>query len=107
MNPQEKELRNVIRKFVKESMNELEMGTAPADTTSPKPLKAKGGLTTQQLGGTASMRYAEDFITAIQDLDDMKKAKAIAFVLARIGMNTKSLQQNLGRIKSSLKQYGN
>jgi hypothetical protein len=53
------------------------------------------------------MRYAEDFIEAIKDLDEMKKSKAIAFVLARIGMNTKTLQQNLGRIKSSLKQYGN
>jgi len=103
MNPQEKELRNVIRKFVKESMNELELSN---DTTSPKPLKAKGGLTTQQLGGTASMRYAEDFIDAIKDLDEMKKAKAIAFVLARIGMDVKALQANLGRIKSSLKQYG-
>jgi hypothetical protein len=107
MNAKEKELRKTIRKFVKESITELEMGTASADTTSPKPLKAKGGLTTQQLGGSASMRYAEDFIEAIKDLDEMKKSKAIAFVLARIGMNTKTLQQNLGRIKSSLKQYGN
>ena len=104
MNPQEKELRNIIRKFVKESINELELSK---DTTSPKPLKAKGGLTTQQLGGTASMRYAEDFIEAITDLDEMKKAKAIAFVLARIGMDVKGLQANLGRIKSNLKQYGN
>jgi len=100
MNNNEKVLRSEIRKMVKETLDELEMGT-----TTPKPLKAKGGLTTQALGGTTSMRYAEDFIEAIKDLDDMKKAKAIAFVLAKIGMDVKSLQSNLGRIKAGLRQY--
>lgn len=99
MNNNEKVLRNEIRKMVKETLDELEM------STTPKPLKAKGGLTTQQLGGTTSMRYAEDFIEAIKDLDDMKKAKALAFVLARIGMDVKALQSNLGRIKAGLRQY--
>lgn len=99
MNNTEKALRLEIRKMVKETLSELDM------ETTPKPLKAKGGLTTQALGGTTSMRYAEDFIEAIKDLDDMKKAKAIAFVLARTGMDVKSLQSNLGRIKASLRQY--
>jgi len=102
MNDKEKALRTEIRKMVKETLDELETGSA---ATTPKPLKAKGGLTTQALGGTTSMRYAEDFIEAIKDLDDMKKAKAIAFVLAKTGMDVKSLQQNLGRIKASLRQY--
>ena len=99
MNKNEKTLRNEIRKMVSETLSELEMDT------NPKPLKAKGGLTTQALGGTVAMKYAEDFITSIQDLDDIKKSKAIAFVLAKIGMDVKSLQANLGRIKSSLRQY--
>ena len=96
-------LRLEIRKMVSETLNELDLDTK--GTTAPKPLKAKGGLTTQSLGGTTSMRYAEDFIEAIKDLDDMKKAKAIAFVLAKIGMDVKTLQANMGRIKSSLRQY--
>ena len=99
MNKNEKTLRNEIRKMVSETLSELEMDT------NPKPLKAKGGLTTQSLGGTVAMKYAEDFITSIQDLDDVKKSKAIAFVLAKIGMDVKTLQANLGRIKSSLRQY--
>ena len=90
MNKNEKTLRNEIRKMVSETLSELEMDT------NPKPLKAKGGLTTQALGGTVAMKYAEDFITSIQ---------AIAFVMAKIGMDVKSLQANLGRIKSSLRQY--
>lgn len=93
-------LRAEIRKMVKEALtNEVEMETAP------KPLKLKAGLTQQALGGTTSMRYAEDFIDAIKELDDMKKAKAIAYVLASIDMDAKSLQMNMARIKSGLKQY--
>ena len=99
MNRNEKTLRNEIRKMISETLSELEMDT------KRKSLKPKGGLTTQALGGTVAMKYAEDFITSIQDLDDVKKSKAIAFVLAKIGMDVKTLQANLGRIKSSLRQY--
>ena len=99
MNKNEKTLRNEIRKMVSETLSELEMDT------KRKSLKPKGGLTTQALGGTVAMKYAEDFIQAIEGLDDTKKAKAIGLVLASIGMDVTTLQANLGRIKTGIRQY--
>lgn len=100
MSNNEKELRMIVRKLVKETINELEMDTPEA------PLKLKGGLTKQQLGGSTALKYADDFIESLKNLDDVKTAKALAYVMARVGMDPKSLQANLSRIKTSLKQYG-
>jgi len=100
MSNNEKELRMIVRNLVKETINELEMDTPEA------PLKLKGGLTKQQLGGSTALKYADDFIESLKDLDDVKRSKAIAYVMARVGMDPKSLQANLSRIKTSLKQYG-
>jgi hypothetical protein len=94
----EQELRAAIRAEIKNALKE-------ADGTTPKPLQLKGGLSKQQLGGSAAMKFAQDFIDALQDLDDVKKAKAIGFVLASIGMDPVTLQKRLGAIKTSLKQY--
>ena len=94
----EQELRAAIRAEIKNALKE-------ADGTTPKPLKLKGGLSAQQLGGSSAMKFAQDFIDALQDLDDVKKAKAIGFVLASIGMDADTLQKRMGAIKTSLKQY--
>ena len=94
----EQALRAAIRAEIKSALKE-------ADGTAPKPLQLKGGLSKQQLGGSAAMKFAQDFIDALQELDDVKKAKAIGFVLASIGMDPVTLQKRLGAIKTSLKQY--
>jgi len=94
----EQELRAAIRAEIKNALKE-------ADGTNPKPLQLRGGLSKQQLGGSSAMKFAEDFIEALKELDDLKKAKAIGYVLASIGMDPMTLQKRLGAIKTSLKQY--
>jgi hypothetical protein len=99
MSNNEKQLRAIVRNLVKETISEMDMETPEA------PLKLKGGLTKQQLGGTTALNRADDFIESLKSLDDVKQSKALAYVMSRIGMDPKSLQSNLSRIKTSLKQY--
>lgn len=78
-----------------------------AEGTAPKPLKLKGGLSRQQLGGSSAMKFAEPFIEALKELDGIKQAKALAYVLASIGVDVDTLQKRLGTIKTTLQKYSN
>lgn len=102
MTTKEIKLRGLVRKLVIEMItNETELATQKA------PVKPKAGLTKANLGGQTSVRKAEDFIEALSGLDDMRKTKAIAYVLSKIGMDVKTFQSNIARIRTNLRKYEN
>jgi hypothetical protein len=97
----ETKLRGLIRKLV------IEMMTVETELAAQKPAvtKPKAGLTKANLGGQTAVRKSEDFIDALKDLDDMRKTKAIAYVLSKVGMDVKTFQSNIARIRTNLRKY--
>jgi len=79
-------------------LNEIELGAEQG-------LGAKrGGLTAKDLGGASNLNRAEEFITAIKELQDERaKIKAIGYVLANIGYTSEDLVKNLSKLKMAIR----
>jgi len=88
-------LRSQEREGQNESINENEFDLQ----------KAKGGVTSRDLGGASAVSRAKPFLKAINGLQGGDKARAIGYVLAQMGVDANQLDGMKTALKTQMRKY--
>ena len=67
--------------------------------------KAKGGVTSRDLGGASAINRAKPFLSAINSLSGTDKQKAIGYVLSQMGVNVQDFDGMKSQLKTSIRKY--
>lgn len=67
--------------------------------------KAKGGVTSRDLGGAAAVNRAKPFFSAINSLTGKEKQKAIGYALSQMGVNAQDFDGMKTALKTTIKKY--
>jgi hypothetical protein len=67
--------------------------------------KAKGGVTSRDLGGASAINRAKPFLSAINSLSGTDKQKAIGYVLSQMGVNAQDFDGMKTQLKTSIRKY--
>lgn len=62
------------------------------------------GVPTSDLGGTSAVNWSSTLLQAIAKLDDMKKAKALGWVMSQAGVKPEELSGLASKIKAQVKK---
>jgi hypothetical protein len=67
--------------------------------------KAKGGVTSRDLGGASAINRAKPFLSAIKSLSGNDKNRAIGYVLSQMGVDVKDFESMKSQLKTSIRKY--
>jgi len=67
--------------------------------------KAKGGVTSRDLGGASAVNRAKPFLSAISSLTGKEKQKAIGYALSQMGVNAQDFDGMKTALKTTIKKY--
>jgi len=62
------------------------------------------GLPVTDLGGATAVNWAADMLQAIAKLDDMKKAKALGWIMSQAGIEPDDMASLAGKIKAQVRK---
>jgi len=84
--------------------NETSNSQTEIQESNDEELEKVIGLPITDLGGTSAVKWSTDMLKSVSKLDDIKKAKAIGWIMSQAGIKPEELSGMASKIKAHIKK---